>query len=125
MLARWLTALLGVIGTASALLMVSADITSLWDFFQKTMGLFLGALAGLFILGIFTRRTNAAGAQIGALCSVVALFVIERNTRLHFFLYPVIGMVLCVGLGYLASIVTRGKPRDLKGLTIYTPHSNT
>ncbi|MFQ5691236.1 MAG: hypothetical protein ACE5HQ_13305, partial [Gemmatimonadota bacterium] len=42
-LARWLTALLGVLATATAALLAAADVGSLWDVFQEVMSLFGGA----------------------------------------------------------------------------------
>ncbi|MHC4355206.1 MAG: sodium:solute symporter family protein, partial [Planctomycetota bacterium] len=61
-LARIITVVLGMFGTGCALLMATYEITSLWDFFLALLGLLGGGLAGLFILGIFTRRANSAGA---------------------------------------------------------------
>ncbi|MHC4296279.1 MAG: sodium:solute symporter family protein [Planctomycetota bacterium] len=61
-LARIITVVLGVFGTGCALLMATYPIKSLWDFFLAMLGLLGGGLAGLFILGIFTRRANSTGA---------------------------------------------------------------
>jgi SSS family solute:Na+ symporter len=118
-LARTLTVVLGVAGTATALLMVRFSIQSLWDVFLRIVGLLGGGLAGVFVLGIFTRRANATGAIIGALLSAVLLAWIQRNTALHFFLYGGIGMLSCVVIGYLTSFVLGGRPQISDGLTIH------
>ena len=47
-----------------SLLLASFDVGSLWDTFQAGMGLFGGGLAGLFALGILTRRANGPGALV-------------------------------------------------------------
>ncbi len=60
-----------MIGAAVALAMTYLDIESTWDAFLAMLGLTGGALAGLFALGLFTRRAHGTGAVIGALASTV------------------------------------------------------
>ena len=119
-LAKTLTALLGVAGTATALLMAGYNIKSLWDIFLRIVGLLGGGLAGVFALGIFTRRANGAGALIGLIASAAVLGWIQGNTKLHFFLFGGIGMVSCVVIGWLASLCFGGNKKPLNGLTIHT-----
>jgi hypothetical protein len=38
----------------------------------------------------------------------------------HFFLYATIGMVTCMGIGWLASLVIPARDKDIHGLTVYT-----
>jgi hypothetical protein len=49
-LARLVTLVLGVLGVGFALLVATIDIKSLWDEFNKLLGLLLGGLGGLFLL---------------------------------------------------------------------------
>ncbi len=118
-LARWLTVVFGTLATGVAMALAASNVGSLWDAFQATMGLFGGALAGLFALGIFTRRANGAGALVGALASVAVLAWVQQNSPAHFFLYGMIGVLTCVAVGYLSSLVLPGDKRDLAGLTLY------
>ncbi|MGB7160231.1 MAG: sodium/solute symporter, partial [Tepidisphaeraceae bacterium] len=55
-LAQRLTVLFGVMGTGAALAIAALRMESAWDWFLQMIGLTGGALAGLFALGIFTRR---------------------------------------------------------------------
>ncbi|MBA4147483.1 MAG: sodium/solute symporter [Verrucomicrobia bacterium] len=120
-LARTLTVLLGIAGTATALLMAGYNIKSLWDVFLRIIGLLGGGLAGVFVLGIFTRRANATGALMGLIASAVLLGWIQQNTRLHFFLFGGIGMVSCVVFGYFTSLFFGSKPLlSGKQLTIHS-----
>ncbi|MFQ6130522.1 MAG: sodium/solute symporter [Armatimonadota bacterium] len=119
-LARWLTAILGVVATGAAILIAWYDMGSLWDLFIKVLGLFGGSLAGLFILGIFTRRARGHGALVGAVASAVVLFLVQRHTQIHFFLYAAVGIFTCVAVGYVVSMVLPGDGRSLEGLTIFT-----
>jgi len=118
-LARWITVLLGVVGTGTAMLMAGSDIKSLWDHFNVILGLFGGGLAGLFVLGIFTRRAHGTGALIGALSSAAVLYAVQKYTPVHFFLYAAVGIVSCVVVGYVASLVLPRPRRTLDGLTLY------
>ena len=119
-LARWLTALLGVVGTGAALLMATFQVQSLWDLFMTIAGLATGGLGGLFVLGIFTRRANSPGAIAGALVSAVVLYLVKTQTHVHFFLYVGIGMLTCVAVGYSVSLLFPVGSRSINGLTIYT-----
>jgi len=118
-LARWLTILLGVLGTGSAIIIAYLNDPSMWDQYTKILGLFGGGLAGLFAAGIFTRRTNGAGIVVGFVVSGVILYFVGRAEAVHFFLYAAIGIVTCFVVGYLASWVLPGKPHT-DGLTVYT-----
>ena len=122
LLARVLTVLLGAFATGAALLMATYDITSLWDLFFKLVGLVSSGLGGLFALGVFTRRTNGPGALVGVAVSATLLYFVQNYTHLHFFLYPVVGFVVCFVVGYLASLVIPAARKELTGLTIYTLH---
>ncbi len=119
-LARRLTAALGLLATVSAILMATYQIESLWDLFQKLIGLLGGSMAGLFLLGIFTRRANAPGALIGAVVGTVVLYLVQSYTQVHFFLYAAVGIVTCSIVGYLASLAFPPDQRSLEGLTIFT-----
>ncbi len=119
-LARIITIVLGIFGTGCALLMATYPIKSLWDFFLALLGLLGGGLAGLFILGIFTRRANSAGAVIGVICSTAILFYVQRYTDVHFFLYGGIGIATCAAVGYLASLLIPSSKSRPDNLTIHT-----
>ena len=116
-LAKWMTALAGLAGTIFALVMAGSNIKSLWDTFSKLLGLFGGGLAGLFVLGMFTRRATGTGAVIGLFGSAVVLWLVKTQTDLHFFLYGVVGIASCVIIGWLASLATPAVDRD--HLTVY------
>jgi SSS family transporter len=118
-LARILTVILGVTATMIGLLMASYEIKSLWDLFLKVLGLFGGSLAGLFALGIFTKRAHGTGALVGALTSAAAIFAVQSLTKIHFTLYAAIGIATCFTTGYLASTLITADHKDMEGLTIH------
>jgi Na+/proline symporter len=124
-LARWLTGAVGIAGTGTALLLATWEVSSLWDTFLQSVGLFGGGLAGVFALGIFTTRASARGAAAGLLASSAVLFLVQQYTTVHFFLYAAIGMGTCVLVGYIVSLAFAVNARALDGLTIHTrrPHA--
>ncbi len=122
-IARGLTVVLGTVAAATALLMAAYKIKSLWDLYLRLVGLLGGSLAGVFALGIFTRRAHGRGALAGAGASVIALFLVQRYTRLHLFLYAPVGIISCFVVGYLASLLLPAAPKLLKGLTVFTMNS--
>ena len=92
LLARILTVAFGILGTAMAYAMYKSNIDALWQHYMKIIGLFGGGLAGVFALGMFTRRATGAGALVGALVAAVVLLCIQRYTDVSFLLYSSIGI---------------------------------
>ncbi|SDB58807.1 transporter, SSS family [Flavobacteriaceae bacterium MAR_2010_188] len=119
-IARSATLVSGIIGILFALWMASFDINSLWDQFFKILGLFTGGLGGLFLLGVCFKKANSTGAIVGLIVSSVVQFVISSYTDLHIFLYSATGLLSCVIVGYIESLLFPSKS-DLKGqeLTIH------
>ncbi len=114
-LARWITVILGVAATAAALFMAEFQVKSLWDAFLKMIGLIGGGLAGVFFLGRFTKRANSFGAIAGALASALVVSWITQNTKIHILLYGGCGLITCIVVGYVASLV-RPTPPTLDGM---------
>lgn len=104
--AQWLTAALGVVAVGVAALLAKVGIGSAFDVFQGILGLTTGGLAGVFLLGIFFRRAHARGAWAGIIASALVLFLVQRLTKTHVYLYALVGIVVCVGVGWLVSVAT-------------------
>ena len=119
-LARWLTVGFGAVATGTALMMAQLDITSLWDVFLKIIGLFGGGLAGLFVLGIFTRRAHGYGALAGFIISIAVQIFVQNCEQIHFLLYTVTGIISCFTAGYCASLLIPAPQSSMENLTIYT-----
>lgn len=120
--ARRATAVFGVLGTVGALVVAGLGLTSLWDGFLELLGLTGGALAGLFALGILSRRATGAGALVGSAASVAALACLKWMLpgRVHMLLYGLIGILVCFVAGWAASLLVGRPPADLRGLTLFT-----
>ncbi|MFO8013665.1 MAG: sodium:solute symporter [Phycisphaerae bacterium] len=122
-LARVLAVVIGAIGTSIALVLATWDIQSLYGFFLMVLGLFTGGLAGLFVLGIFTRRAGAWGSLVGAAVSATVMAVARWRPQwvpVHELLYGVLSLAICVGVGYVASLILPAAGKSLAGLTVFT-----
>jgi len=119
-LARWVTVIIGLLGTSFALMMARWEIKSLWDQFATFLGLFGGGLGGLFLLAIFTRRTHGTGALVGLVGSGLVQLAIRQSYPLHPWFYAVTGVASCFVIGYAASLIIPGEKKPMDGLTIYT-----
>jgi SSS family solute:Na+ symporter len=111
--------LVGLVGIGFALLLSRYDIHSLFDVSIELAGLLGGGFAGAYTLGMFTRRANAQGVAIGIAGSIVLTLIIWSFRWVHPYFYLAISILLCIVIGYLASLLFPPPQRSLKGLTIY------
>jgi SSS family solute:Na+ symporter len=118
-LAKYLTLVIGAVGTVLALLMASVGVSSLWDQFNMLLGLFTGGLGGLFILGIFTKRANAKGSVAGLFFSALIQYYVSTYTGINLLMYAFTGLFSCVTFGYLFSLLLGRQKKDIEGLTIH------
>ena len=118
--AKIITLIMGVLGTFTGLLFISPEIRSLMSEYFKVIGMFMGALGGLFLLGIITTRANARGAFIGLLGGVGVMVWVWSATETNGFLYASIGVTSCLVIGYCASLFLPEPQKDLENLTLHT-----
>jgi Na+/proline symporter len=64
-----------------------------------------GALLGVFLLGVLTRRANQSGAMVGMLCGFVAELYVWLGTRVPWTWYVAIVTAVTFAVGYAASLV--------------------
>lgn len=120
---RIATLIAGTLGILFAVMMATWDIKSLWDEFNKILGLVMGGLGGLFMLGIATRRANGMGALIGIAGSIIVQLAVIKTRQVHLLLYASTGFVSCFVIGYLASFFFKSN-RNHSELTIYNQSLN-
>ena len=117
---RVVTVVAGVLGISAALLLARYPVESLWELFLNVLGLTTGMLAGLFALGILTRRASGTGALLGVVVTAAVLALVHRETRLYPLLYGGVAVLTCFVSGYALSLVTPADRKPLDGLTIHT-----
>ncbi len=102
--AKTATLAVGALSLCFAFLMATWNINSLWDEFNKILGLIMGSMGGLFLLGMITRRANAPGALIGMIISIIVQAVVAAYTPVNLLLYTTVGFITCFVTGYIASL---------------------
>ncbi len=117
--AEVMTVVVGLIGIGAALMLSRFDIHSLFDVSIELAGLLGGGFAGAYTLGMFTRRANSPGVAIGIGCSIALTFIAWSFKLVHPYFYLAISILLCIVIGYLASLLFPAPARSLAGLTIY------
>lgn len=100
------SAAFGLFGTAFALVLVGLNNTSIWDSFLSMLGLVLGALCGLFLLGIFSKRANGLGAIFGIVLGV-GTTLLSQQLGVHPYLFGVVNLAATPFWGYLFSLLFR------------------
>ncbi|MFQ5962324.1 MAG: sodium:solute symporter [Candidatus Methylomirabilales bacterium] len=111
---RTITVVLGVLGTSTALLMIS--IKSTLDVWWNLAGIFSGGMLGLFLLGALSRRTGSVQAGIGMVLGILVIVwaAFSRTlglpfvNPLHAFMTTVLGTLTIFLVGIFLS---RGRPR--------------
>lgn len=117
--AEIMTVVAGLIGIGLALLLSRYDIHSLFDVSIELAGLLGGGFAGAYTLGMFTRRANSPGVAIGIGSSIALTTFAWTLNLVHPYFYLAISILLCIVIGYIASLFFPVPTRSLRGLTIY------
>ena len=118
--AELMTVAAGLVGMGIALLLSRYDIHSLFDVSIELAGLLGGGFAGAYTLGMFTRRANSPGVAIGIASAIVLTTTAWTMNLVHPYFYLAISILLCIVIGYIASLFFPAPTRSLKGLTIYS-----
>jgi Na+/proline symporter len=71
-----------------------------------------GALLGVFLLGVLTRRANQYGTTIGMACGLAAEIYVWSATRVPWTWYVVIGSAVTFLVGYAASALLGEAPES-------------
>ncbi len=104
---RRATVVLGLLGTGAALAVAWADVRFLFDLFNRLLGFFGGALAGVFVLAVARPRTSPVGAGAGlvagaASAALASFLLVDAEPRLlDGYLLGAIGLGVAVGVGVL------------------------
>ena len=113
------TAILGCLGIVFAYMMATWEISSLWDEFNRILGLILGSMGGLFLLGMLTVRANSWGAICGIVGSIIVQIYFINSQSVHLLLYTTTGVISCFVIGYVCSFFFKENRKDILHLTIY------
>ena len=99
-IARMTTALVGLFGMLTAMLMASIEVRYLWDLFLGLIGMLGGTLAGVFLTGLLTRRPGVPHVWVGILASASLLAWMKFGTDWNSLLYGFAGCASCVHVAW-------------------------
>lgn len=108
------TVAVGLIGGGFALVLANMDIQSIYDQFQRFLGVLTGGLGCLFFMGIFMKRVNAAGATAGLVVNYAVCFALDAvsfDGKPHLLLYGAIGMAACLVVAPVVSMIYKGNSK--------------
>ena len=108
------TVAVGLLGGGFALVLANMDIQSIYDQFQRFLGVLTGGLGCLFFMGIFMKRVNAAGATVGLTVNYAVCFTLDAMSfsgKPHLLLYGAVGMAACLVVAPVASMVSKRNPK--------------
>ena len=106
------TVVVGLLGGAFALVLANMEVHSIYDQFQRFLGVLTGGLGCLFFMGVFMKRVTPAGATAGLVANYLVCFGLDRLSfphKPHLLLYGALGMVACLVVASLASLAAPKK----------------
>lgn len=120
-LARLAIIIAGLLGVGAALYLVSTNRAETWNLFLDITGLFGVPIAGIFALGIFTKRANTPGIWIGLIVAAFVAFFV-KGFELTPFAISTVAFFVSFVVGYVASLFfpSWNKNKNINGLTIHT-----
>ena len=102
-LARWTTVMWG--GILFLIGLIARNWGSVLEAGLSIASILYGALLGVFLLGLLTRRTSEAGAMAGMVASLIMMFYVKRYTGVAWTWYVLIGSATTITAGYLTSFL--------------------
>lgn len=124
-IAQYISLGVGTLSIVVAVVLASGEIKSAYEWFNSFMGLALGALAGIFMLGAFTKHATKLGACVGfAVSSAVVIYLKYYVPSVTFWAYSLITITISMVLGslvsYIETLITHKQVIASKGTTIYS-----
>ncbi|KMM36925.1 sodium:solute symporter [Guptibacillus hwajinpoensis] len=115
---RWATIFWGIYATIFAFF--AANLGPVIEAVNKIGSYFYGALLGVFILAIFTKRTNGVGAVTGIIAGMLSVWGVTQFAEVSWLYNNFVGAIISVGVGYVVSFIgEKPKAEKLAGLTLF------
>lgn len=100
------------------------NVKSALDAWWKLASIFSGGMLGLFLLGIVSKQKNTIGAIVGVIVGLVVILWLSLSDLLlsedalgnqfHTYLTIVFGTSAIFLVGFLFTLIKKGKPDGLK-----------
>ena len=104
------TVIVGLLGGGFALVLANMEIMSIYDQFQRFLGILTAGLGCLFFMGIFMKRVTGSAALAGLVANYavcIGLDQISWSGKPHMLLYGFFGMVTCIVVALAVGLIRR------------------
>jgi solute:Na+ symporter, SSS family len=114
---RWATVFWGIYATIFAFF--TSNLGPVIEAINKIGSYFYGALLGVFLLAIFTRRTNGTGAFSGIIAGMFSVWAVIQFASISWLYNNVVGAIVAFVVGYAVSLLgAKPAKNKLAGLTL-------
>lgn len=103
-IAKFISLGVGVVAIVVSIVMANGEIKSAYEWFNSFMGLVLGVLAGIFVLGVFSKNVTNIGAYVGFIVSAILVINLKYNhPEVTSWAYSIITIVTSFIVGNIVS----------------------
>ncbi len=117
-IARLSSLIFGSLLAGAAILMSRYENLSALEAISKYGSYIVGSTLGVFILGIYTERTNQQGVIIGFIVGVIAVVGVAVFTDIFWLWYNLVGFMVTLVVGYASSFVVGTNPSNIGMYTL-------
>ena len=123
-IAQYVSLGVGIVSILVSMILANGEIKSAYEWFNSFMGLVLGVLAGIFVLGAFTKKATSLGAYVAFAVSAALVVFLKYNVpSVTSWAYAIISISTSVVVGYITSsielAVTGKKVNTLDAATVF------
>lgn len=105
-IAQYISLGVGIVAIGVSMVLANGEIKSAYEWFNSFMGLVLGVLAGIFVLGAFSKNATKLGAYIGFAVSAIVVVYLKYNVpEVTSWAYSLITITTSVVIGQIASLI--------------------
>ncbi len=101
----------------------SSSVSSVIEVVGTYISYFSGPACAVFILGLFTKRSNDKGVSLGFICGLILVIIVSSVFETTWIINPAIGGIASIVIGYIASI-TIFKNNSKENCSKYTVYEN-
>ena len=95
-----------IIAIIVSMILANGEIKSAYEWFNSFMGLVLGVLAGIFVLGVITKKATSIGAYAGFFTSAIIVINLKYNhPEVTSWIYAIISIGVSCIIGYIISLI--------------------
>ncbi len=105
-IAQYISLGVGIVAIVVSMVLANGEIKSAYEWFNSFMGLVLGVLAGIFVLGAFSKKATKVGAYAGFIVSTIVVIYLKYNVPdVTSWSYSLITITISFIVGQIVSIV--------------------